>query len=344
MQGDDKNRIGTFKQKPVKEPPQSYEPQKQVLQPYEFVNNSWVISCTPEPPSFVHSMLSLVMKVEPVEPPIVQLQRKLKIDTLRILSQNVWFDYYKREVRTLALLKLIEERDIHIACLQEMTPLVACLIASSPFIRENYQISCPPQDTKQVSPYGLLMLIKKNIKVKNLYYWTLPSNMFRNVLCAEVVLCNPDAPLSECDDNTFFVSTVHLESLQNTPYRTAQLRHIYKQIVQSATNAMLMGDFNFSPNDPEETVLKQELHQLEDQWAVLKPQDDPGFTWDYKVNTMLKKDHFQDRYDRITVKCNKSKWQPKAIEIVSNKKIASETSEDVFISDHFGLYYEIVKL
>jgi len=271
----------------------------------------------------------------------VQLQRKLSLSTLRVLSQNVWFDYYKREVRTTALINLIQEKNIDIACLQEMTPSVACLLANNPFVRENYQITCPPSLTKLVAPYGLFMLIKKSINVSNLYYWTLPSNMYRNVLCAEVILCNPDLPPAVREEHTFCIATVHLESLVNTPYRCAQLKHIYERISHHK-NAMLMGDFNFSPADPEETVLKQELHQLEDQWAILKPKDDPGYTWDYKVNSMLKKDKFQDRYDRITVKCNKSKWQPQCIEIVSNKRIESE-KEDVFISDHFGLYYEIQK-
>ncbi len=83
--------------------------------------------------------------------------------------------------------------------------------------------------------YGLLIISR--IPVQQGTFYTLPTNMDRDVLCVEIM--SNGMPL--------LLATVHLESLSFRQYREAQLRIIH-QILMGAkpnTDIVLCGDFNF---------------------------------------------------------------------------------------------------
>jgi len=108
----------------------------------------------------------------------------------------------------------------------------------------------------------------------------------------------------------------------------------------SFDNALLCGDFNFDADfnfrehetDLENHSLKKHLPKYLDVWPHLHP-DEKGYT---RMPSLGKK-----RYDRILFKSQK--WQPTFIQIQGNVPFTKHKNEDVYPSDHFGLYAEFEK-
>lgn len=104
-------------------------------------------------------------------------------------------------------------------------------------------------------------------------------------------------------------------------------------------NAILLGDFNFGDDDPEQPLLtRMEMKEsLVDIWRELKLQD-PGFTYDVKRNTnanTLAPNEPRRRLDRVIYRSNT--WTATSINHLGTNSIPESHDVTLFPSDHFGL-------
>jgi len=175
---------------------------------------------------------------------------------------------------------------------------------------------------------------------------------------------------------------VHLESLRtksSVSLRGQQLSLIYPVLAQSEA-ALLCGDFNFCSQWPEEQGPNITDHPLGrtfiDVWPFLHGPDNPGWTEDTEVNGMLsmgKKGVKQVRFDRVLIRslCDHVpagqpvtlrrvsvaglrrgssclvRLVPRNMTILGRERIPPEevlASEQVWPSDHFGLYSSYILL
>src|SRR4051794_17763191 len=88
---------------------------------------------------------------------------------------NVWFDRYAFEQRAAALLAILEECDVDVIALQEVTPPLLERLLATPWVRARYAISDHSGIT--VWPYGVLLLTRWT--PQRLSFHPLPSEMGR---------------------------------------------------------------------------------------------------------------------------------------------------------------------
>lgn len=135
------------------------------------------------------------------------------------------------------------------------------------------------------------------------------------------------------DDLT--VATVHLESTEGQrEARIEQLSEVFEHLSRYP-RVVLMGDFNFAPDWPENAHLSSDYL---DAWSFLHPED-PGFTENTSVNLMRLQQSGKEkqvRFDRILCKGG---LKPRSIELVGT--IPLPGLRDVWPSDHFGLLCDV---
>ena len=117
--------------------------------------------------------------------------------------------------------------------------------------------------------------------------------------------------------------------------RGAQLAQIFP-ILDEATHALLMGDFNFCASWPEENARLPTSYT--DLWPALNPHD-PGYTEDTAINRMRLAragKAKQVRFDRVLLRSQPPGWTPTAICLLGTTALG-DAEPAVFPSDHFGL-------
>ena len=256
--------------------------------------------------------------------------------SLKVLTFNIWFDQYFNEQRTRAITDIIQQHDPDVICLQEVTTRSIQYVCASTFIRQHYFASdSPDDDYSSVHPYGVWMGVKKNLPIKRIFFNTLPSGMCRAALSVEF------------QKSSMVVTTVHLESLDNTELRYKQLSIIAK-FQRAYKNAVLCGDFNFDSERNytdylpylENDFLKTNMSEYVDVWQVLK-YPELGKTFDTTTNKMISNHQTEVmRYDRIILASAESKWKAADIQMIGNQAIyvgQEYQNSKVYPSDHYGL-------
>ncbi|MDJ0841481.1 MAG: endonuclease/exonuclease/phosphatase family protein [Acidobacteriota bacterium] len=242
--------------------------------------------------------------------------------TLSPATFNAWFGNYYLEERAAALLDLLLELKPDIVGLQEVTDPLLEIIRNDPRIRKQYYLS--DKHGLSYDRYGTLLMSRSPFQVLTQY--ELPSLMDRRLLVGELTI----------NGEVLAVATVHLESTRPTgSFRQQQLGHIFS-ILDRYDHAILMGDFNFDPADPEQASLNDRYVDI---WPFLYP-DDPGFTENTDINSMrfrLKGKPKHVRYDRILIRSGRNRWRPRDMKILGTEPLMTGP-EEVFISDHFGLF------
>ncbi|MCA9712171.1 MAG: endonuclease/exonuclease/phosphatase family protein [Myxococcales bacterium] len=238
-------------------------------------------------------------------------------DRVRIVTWNAWFGQLERAARRRALWRTLRAVDPDVICLQEMLPEDIDGPEPERWRARGYWVS----DAYLVG-YDVLMLGR--IPVLHRERLPLPTQMGRNLLLVRLEL---DPPLT--------VATIHLESTAPmTQARVRQLRDIDARLAPEP-NVVLVGDMNFSDDDPAETA---EVRHWVDAWPRLHP-GDPGFTIDSHVNEMRylgKRRHVRARIDRVL-------WRGEGWRLRSIERLGTEPIEGdplTFVSDHFGLVVE----
>ena len=163
------------------------------------------------------------------------------LDSLKFVTYNVWFSEKNWENRANALFNVIRETNPDLVCFQEVTPHFLSKLLKISWIQQSYFVA--DSSFASVIPYGVFMISK--IPFVNIMLHDLPTNMGRRFLLAEFSLNN----------SSFYVGTVHLESMGNTQIRMMQLRAI-QEMTMSYDNVIVMGDFNFSFGMPENALIE----------------------------------------------------------------------------------------
>lgn len=240
--------------------------------------------------------------------------------SLRLVTWNVWFGQWQRELRQAALWAELERRDPDVICLQEVVPEHL----AGPEIHELRNRGWWLSD-HTLYDYDVLTLSR--LPVAGCERVPLPSVMGRELLITRLA---GDPPLT--------IATVHLESTaEMTEFRVTQLEQITTYLADER-DVVLLGDMNF-PAEPER-LENAPLAGWTDVWAQLRPED-PGYTIDTEVNEMrylAKRKTDKRRIDRVFIRSDR--WRPRAIELLGTQSLPDDPL--TFISDHLGLCVELV--
>jgi tyrosyl-DNA phosphodiesterase 2 len=236
-----------------------------------------------------------------------------------LLTWNVWFGGHRFGERRAALIAALAARQPDVILLQEVTPELLGALVAEEWVQSGYHVSDATGRT--LGDYGILVLSR--LPIVRLAFLELPTTMGRALVMA-------DLACGMC------VATVHLESMRHsTELRVAQLGLVQSALAE-VPDVVLAGDFNFSPEDPDETAALDPA--LVDLWPALYPAD-PGYTIDSSINTMrgqTKSKAAHERIDRVFLRG--PTWRARSIDLVGAQPI---DAAGTFVSDHFGLSVEL---
>jgi len=291
--------------------------------------------------------------------------------TLRVATFNVWFGELAWEHRTDALADLLLNQDkggvdtnYDVVCLQEVTPRVIARLSFREDVRKQWRMTDSGRGETIAAGYGVVTMVRATLPAPVITRIMLTTNMGRQALIATFTSRTPPtnaahhAPPPSTATSTTAIATVHLESLNSAPARTAQLQTIHANLSRHTT-ALLTGDFNISATGPygkpaEHAALATAFPMYTDLWVKEHGGDGDdetaaGFgsavTFDTTINTMNKTlGHSAEcsRYDRVMVKDGGGEGFN--VRIIGNTPIQprpKQFTNDIFISDHFGLAFDV---
>lgn len=238
---------------------------------------------------------------------------------MRLVTWNVWFSEWCRELRQQALWAELTARDPDVICLQEVLPDHLAGPEVRALRRRPYFLS-----DARFTDYDVLIASRRPVRAFERV--PLPSQMGRELLVARLAT-RP----------ALTVATVHLESTDRmTALRCRQLAEITAHLAHEE-DVLLVGDMNFPASDRPEAAY---LAGWRDVWPQLHP-GDPGFTVDTTVNRMRsarKPGEKRARIDRVFHRGDR--WRIDAISLLGTTPIP-DPDPDLFISDHFGLQVDL---
>lgn len=243
-----------------------------------------------------------------------------ELNSLRVLTFNVWFDRYEWERRCSAVLDILAQEAADVIALQEVTPLFLQRLLAAPWLRESYVAS---RSKLLDARYDVVMLSR--LPVTRCVSHTLTTDMGRRLHALEI-------PTTR---GRLVVAGVHLESMkERTPTRLTQINECIP-ILGRADFAVWLGDFNSAPSSEEDERIRTAFR---DAWEELD--DAPGYTRDTSRNAMLAKVK-ADRHQRIDrILCRGQAFVPTQIRLLGTTPL-SGTEGQVFPSDHFGLLADL---
>lgn len=264
-------------------------------------------------------------------------------EPLKLLTYNVLATPIYTELRTPAVLAILEKSDAHIIALQEVDDWFLSALVAAPWVKAGYHVSS--ENGRPFAPGGQLILAKTPLQ--SVSVTVMPGRQRRVLMIAELVM----------GGRRMAVATTHMESfLEDGPTRAEQLRGIF-ELLKDADDAVLLGDLNFGDGAEPETAAIDAAYV--DFWSVLHA-GEPGFTWNMADNPLARIGAFvgepDRRLDRVLMRTDA--WRPITIEIIGNASIGKHplTEEqremiempgrpaapgtvdiEVFPSDHYGL-------
>jgi tyrosyl-DNA phosphodiesterase 2 len=264
--------------------------------------------------------------------------------------------------------------------LQEVCQESVNQIMQTRWVRRNFAIAGhePPRIFQAGIPrpakYFTLMMIPKNLKLKDSFRVALPTDMGRDALFVDIQLHTPkSAVISETKD-VLRLCTTHLESLEEgTHLRKKHLELIWQKLNEAGDGAhvvagLIGGDMN-AIHDTEHTLPKQlglrdawedllllqtqskEMDEAESPYSQLKG----GITWGYQSNSSA---FIPNRLDKFLYAGSMKPFAlmetqgPEAhigrigiglkTDILSNETLQarqpqSQIAQRVWVSDHFGI-------
>jgi endonuclease/exonuclease/phosphatase family metal-dependent hydrolase len=242
---------------------------------------------------------------------------------LRVVTWNVWFNSWERELRQQALWAEIAANDPDIVCLQEVVRDHLAGPEIGGLRERGYWIS-------EARTVGYDVIVATRLPVLASERVPLPSVMGRELL---VVRLGTRPALT--------VATVHLESTAaKTATRVRQLTEIDAWLARE-TDVLLVGDMNFPDGERPEAAV---LAGWTDAWPRCHP-GDPGFTVDSEVNEMRAQIKPGDKRARIDRAFHRGEgWRVEAIERLGTRPCAFDPPlAPIFVSDHFGLRVDLAR-
>jgi endonuclease/exonuclease/phosphatase family metal-dependent hydrolase len=266
----------------------------------------------------------------------------LRDDRLTLLTYNVLASPVFVELRTRAVLDILERSKADVIALQEVADWFLTELLAEPWARGYHM---PTRNGQPFAPGGQVILSRRPIVRVNAA--VLMGRQRREVLVAEI----------KVGERTVAIATSHMESfLEDGPTRARQLEAIFGMLAR-AQDAVFMGDMNFGDGEEPETSKLDPRYV--DLWTALRPSD-AGFTWNMDNNPFARIGAFvgepNRRLDRILVRSDT--WRPSAIAIIGDRSAGRRTLRlsdrariemperpptteepeiEVFPSDHYGL-------
>jgi protein-tyrosine phosphatase/endonuclease/exonuclease/phosphatase family metal-dependent hydrolase len=252
------------------------------------------------------------------------------VSPLSVVSYNVWFSQEDQEARSNALVDLLTSlRPLpSVICLQEVTvPLVETL-ARSEWARRHFVLS--DSDGSTCCPYGVMMLVNKELGPPQFTLHALPTNMNRQMLMCQ---CGVDG-----SNSSVVFSTSHLESMDNADMRVAQLDTIFNTLEKKSTGLVVFAaDTNYSESScPEIALMNSRFPEFVDVGRVLHSE----FTFPAKRSCA------GQRLDKIYARCptfvGEEDFQraSRMVMLGGESLVSSSTTErkrSMYISDHAGI-------
>ena len=261
----------------------------------------------------------------------------LNVNSLKIMSFNVWFSNYKWKERLNELCKLIKEHNVDIFCLQEVTTQFLWTFGEYKYIQDTYVLTDVTGDT--LDAYGVIIgCNKQKMKMMELKITQLPTHMRRSLLSVKMGLYNSN-------NDEIWINTVHLESKNNTSTRIKQMNIIFGNVMNKMNNCILTGDFNFkdsNDNDIDGKIIENDKipDNYMDCWKKycdLKCQNDTSEWNKLFVSGWTRRVGY--RYDRILLKSDI--WNVSDFKIIGRNK---SNSNDDMPSDHLGVITDIKRI
>jgi len=237
---------------------------------------------------------------------------------LRFLSLNIYGrDMTNCTARANVIFQMLEHANADFVALQEVEDWFLELLSRQKWAA-NYHTS---DFGSGHAPGGLLVLSKVPLASVAYYEKTMPGQVEVDQR-GRVLVVHP-----KMGKNKFALASTTLD-WRSGDNRALSMEFIFN-VLNTTTNVVLMGDFNFDQNSQPET--SQLPYNYEDVWQSLRPQH-AGFTWDPTTNpAALKSDANSrpSRVDRMLVKAGF--WEARKIQ-----KIGSPAA-----SPHYGLLAQL---
>lgn len=244
----------------------------------------------------------------------------LTVVTYNVLLSRPGEDSLDTPRRTRDLLQLLERTQADVIALQEVTPPVLAELLAQPWVREAYCASDSPA-AETVTPYGILLLSRVPLVRLSQHRFTRD----KRILVGEL----------ETAAGRLAVAVLHLMSDMASGAEILRSQHldvllhgiIGREALPGSPDWLVMGDFNFGDDGPQERFAEA---QLVDLWKMLRP-DVPGLTFDPVRNPLAKLTSTSGRsrrLDRILFRGAHPAWEPRDISLLG---------EEAPPSDHFGL-------
>ena len=274
----------------------------------------------------------------------VQAPQKATTDTptqLKILTFNVLFDAwwdkpYKVHIvrpfeRFRHQFKIMQQGDFDCIALNEVTPQYIALLIQEPWVQESYYLS--DIDGSSINSFGNLVLSK--YPIHNLSFVKLPK-LKRPIVCAAFSF----------SEHQLVLAATHLSAKTNyADRRQVQLKGLLEHLNEhfASSDKLILGDLNFHKE------VEQVPAAYIDVWTALNPQQ-PGFTYDGSVNTMLREmwplgrfwgydDKIQMRLDRVFSQSNY--WVPTQIDLCLNHPVYQANNRPNLIKDILSVCFDV---
>ncbi|OVA07812.1 zinc finger protein [Macleaya cordata] len=263
------------------------------------------------------------------------ISRDTDLNTLKVLSYNVWFrEDLELHKRMRALSDLIQQHSPDVICLQEVTPAIYDIFQQSSWWKV-YRCSISYEMASE-KPYFCMQLSKVPVK-------SFSCKPFSNSIMGRE-LCLTEIEVGGGGSKQLVVATSHLESPCPAPpkwnqmyskERVAQAREAII-LLKDSPNVILGGDMNWDDKLDGQFPLPD---GWVDAWSELRP-GEIGYTYDTKSNQMLSGNRtLQKRLDRFL--CNLRDFKITGINLIGMEAIPglSYSSDEISYSSNGGKFW-----
>lgn len=257
---------------------------------------------------------------------VASLETDARLETLRVVTYNTWFQGANRELRYAGLLDALNACGADMIMLQEATVQLLEALTAADWVRSRYCFVRAPFRSDAIPSHGLMLLSRLPLHSVQLH--PLPTHMGRALLLSQ----------ARINGRGFAFATTHLESMK--PYADVRARQLATAfaLLEAQECAIFAGDFNFCSSWQEENSRIDRRYV--DVWPAARP-GEPGFTQDTDSNRMLamaKRETKRVRIDRVLLRSEgeSGRWLPESAALLGTGPV-SPKHPDVFPSDHFGV-------
>lgn len=258
--------------------------------------------------------------------------------TLRMLSYNIWFDFFQESARMQAIAAILLAEDADVVCLNEVTDQNWDMLMTYPWF-ERYRDQCSREGG---GGYYTMLCVhrRRSLAGKIVRKRFKGSKQGRDNLYARVIY-------NENSERKVAVfATTHFESLeQNSRERISQVKQSMQDLTAVAAEArqatgqpfvsiFIMGDTNLRTTENKELQLAE--RGFVDAWLT--------FPQNSEENGSTRPEHKDKRYDRVFARVQHPSQSLTQMRIIGREKFALPDSPTTQIlpSDHYAVVLDVL--